>query len=1672
MIYLNRKLNYWGEIMALNPILFSKDVFSAYTEFLINFINFQDPDLEKDLKELIKFDLIKGSRLIKGPYISLNKPYKIGKNLEELSKSYKIHSFLKNKINFNLYSHQEEAFKKITEENNVVISTGTGSGKTESFLFPILNKLLLNESKGLKVLIIYPMNALVNDQMIRIKKLFSGSGITFGKYTGETPQKNINIKRFERPTIIKGNDEEAIEKGEIIPFEEKDSREEIQNDPPNVLVTNYSQLEYLLLREDDLKIFKDMDLEYIILDEIHTYVGEQGSEVAALLRRIKALAKNPEKIKFIGTSATIASGNKEEKEKKIENFAKKLFGVDNISSIFEEYSDINTNDVLYEPSLVKNSLYILNDIIENELNSENYYYLTGKNNVIFKEDIINNAVFRWIIDFLKEPMSLEEVVNAFKKKFNRNNSDNEIAAEIYSYLLAGIEIKNDDDYPLIRPKMHFFVKGINNLRAYFKNGKRYVTLDEDKGYHLYSCRNCGQHYYKGFFEKEKLTIKGIISQRAISEITSNEYEEILFTDSNIFFSDESEKNYDLAYLCEKCGTIHYEPAGKCVNCESKNIIEIFILNENKRCLSCNSSLENNKQKNLVKSSSFEPVDLTILTENILSLADNPKIIIFTDNRQEASFLNGFMEVTSKRFIYRDRLYKFLKNHNIFYNLNELTEKFFYYLFENGDLEKINSKDVYTEKSKELDEYIYLEWFIYEEFCSQISQIKKNSLEKLGLLNIDYDLFNEENKWFLLEWSNKLNIDINSLKGIIYKILDYFRRRNTVDLPILEKVVGNQRNKYKTKLNLPEYINMSSISKNSDLNSLAFISRTNRTYPQVLLQKEIGSINDEFLEELFHFLKKNIFVKKEIGRQKYILLDPNKIIIELNKEKKYLECKTCGEKSLLNRKTKNNSCTNYRCKSSFKENEILYNYDVKRYLNESSRFELKPMEHTGQIKKSDREAAERKFKNGDINVIVATSTLELGIDIGDLDFVLMRNVPPSPANYDQRVGRAGRRLKIGVAITYCGYSNHDQRFFESPQEMIKGEIKEPIFSTKNEPLFIRHIHSFIFTSLFLNSTEKDFELLKKAIPNKISNYLFDELVPDYKRIEYISDDLGKYYRKLISEKKDILVNEIKRYFRFWSDTIEYFTKIYNISEDDLAKKYIEGSAKELEKILKYTKDLYLYWLKKRDEVHKNMAYYNPYNQIINDFIQGNDEYYTLNYLKNHGFLPGYNLVKPGVTIFHIPDVEFFRPYSIALREASPFSTVYVNGKQYKIKDYIIYSTKSKDFIKTFHIHDPNGSKDIFAMHITDVELEKGEKIRSSDTGRKVNSYVMATDFNKNSGHLGGKKYITSGGINIEFYKNATFYLINTGVKDRGNIEHFYVCPECGYTSNKNTEEKNKKNFLKHIKEKHNNKNSILREYTKNIEEGGISIYSKHKSDIILIGGFEKDSEAASVGEAIKLGASLITDISENDLSFDLEYKNGVYNAIIYEDIPGGSGYVEFIFEKIEDIIESSINYLKKCKCEKACYKCLLSYWNQHLHDKLDRNISIEKLEKMKIIKNIITIPPAVEVEEEDNDMEESLLEKEFYKYLKDNGFPLPEKQYEITSPVNTRIDFAYSDKKIAIYLDGKPYHNDPKKIRQDQIITLKLEGDGWKVLRISSDDWNDEDLKVLKINKLKRFLDER
>jgi very-short-patch-repair endonuclease len=216
-----------------------------------------------------------------------------------------------------------------------------------------------------------------------------------------------------------------------------------------------------------------------------------------------------------------------------------------------------------------------------------------------------------------------------------------------------------------------------------------------------------------------------------------------------------------------------------------------------------------------------------------------------------------------------------------------------------------------------------------------------------------------------------------------------------------------------------------------------------------------------------------------------------------------------------------------------------------------------------------------------------------------------------------------------------------------------------------------------------------------------------------------------------------------------------------------------------------------------------------------------------------------------------------------------------------------------------------------------------------------------------------------------------------------------------------------------------------------------------------------------------------DMDETDIGYFTGYDDNGYYALIYENVPGGSGFVEHIFSHFDQIRDIAMDHLSSCSCgsesnssKKACYRCLLSFWNQFNHSVLDRELALDLLSEFKNNTDYLEIPSNVSRSEDDRETD-STFEDAFLKMLKQLNVPLPQKQCKMHSP-DTTIDFAWPDKKIGVYIDGLKYHVNRKK--SDKRIRLLLKNMGWKVVVFDDENWNDKGLRELELKRLFAFLE--
>jgi ATP-dependent helicase YprA (DUF1998 family) len=252
----------------MNPMAFTNQLRHALVDYLMTTFDVNRDGTQQELAAALRRALETHRALFNGPFLELAPPYVRGCTLQQLiderildPRLGALNCFRRGDplpLNAPLYTHQEAAIRKIAgESRGVVVSSGTGSGKTEAFLIPILNDLLIDRTQGVRAVLIYPLNALVNDQLDRLRRLLEGTDITFGRYTSELPENDREaVQRL-------GDDHVARFPNEII------SRKQIQDRGrlPQILITNYAMLEYLLLRPKDSPLFDAGAWRFLVLDE-------------------------------------------------------------------------------------------------------------------------------------------------------------------------------------------------------------------------------------------------------------------------------------------------------------------------------------------------------------------------------------------------------------------------------------------------------------------------------------------------------------------------------------------------------------------------------------------------------------------------------------------------------------------------------------------------------------------------------------------------------------------------------------------------------------------------------------------------------------------------------------------------------------------------------------------------------------------------------------------------------------------------------------------------------------------------------------------------------------------------------------------------------------------------------------------------------------------------------------------------------------------------------------------------------------------------------------------------------------------------------------------------------------------------------------------------------------
>lgn len=1750
--------------MSLNPIQTGKQVIDQFGRYLLSTFPIAHPDLHRQFRQILQHGLGGERFLSKGPYVYLNRPFEQGPTIQQLidEPGLKLHPVLKGIFRFDsLHKHQELAIRAIKAGQHTVLSTGTGSGKTEAFLLPIFDLCLrLRDEKappGLVAIIVYPQNALVNDQLKRLREMLAGTGIRFARYTGETPDgrgdnmpQMENSRAYTREELRRVNEDENFA---LIPWEECYSRADIQDSSktPRILLTNYSQLEYLMLRDKDLNLFRNTPLKYLVMDEVHTYTGELGSEVACLIRRVRAVAKKkPEELICVGTSATIGDNRgKADPETLTREFAHRLFGVDknNITIIREVYKKPDPPaQNSYVPSFPEHPDELLNKLLDaardtqlqespeeipdhllavaEELCGRKASAGVSNSDRLFDLLTSNRLVYQ-LKNIFTEPNQIDDVLprlTSIGDRKNRNTTD--IVSEVLCYLTLGALAQRDGE-PVLLPKLHYFVRGLQGIWAVldpaglrlFASHTEAQKSSDYKALPMILCKSCGQHYFKLFLESDIAAGDSLFAASGYRKgrVPADKRDDVQAGETTVYVTDAlvtvEDEDVKLAsgYLCRFCGTLHDSQPTQCQDdkCRHRGAdtflkVSYFHKDEESRCPSCGSP-----QSHMISTHSSEVFDVHILAQSLLGAMQEPelqKLIVFADSRQDTAFQAAWMEERSKRFRLRHILYSILHHEpSRIWGLNSLAGEI---------LERAIDLGLFKRQPFGQDEdEMRIKWFLLEEIGT--IQQRRIGVENLGLAKVVYHKLDvQTDPEFFTHWGTILDISPADVLKTVRLILDYYRRVGTISDPLFQRSWSYQDPEYrKGIIQTPDHwyplvLILESLPSNhqSKRYTKGLIASNGRSGAQLVVasavsEQRVASASfsadrDRFLEALWEWLHGNdLLVGARLVRRIHGHIEQINIPVsaaQINCENvgvtetatRYLcgSCRKAHAEALPTLK-----CTEYHCNGTVQQTgRDLENYDVVQY-TKLAFVPLKSREHSAQLQAEQRQEAEREFKKtiGKFNCIVCTPTLELGVDIGRLEMVLMKNVAPTPANYAQRAGRAGRRHRIATVFTYCREVGHDQYFFEEPRDIIAGAVKVPAFSLQNRPLIRKHIHSTVLTSLREFASASDKETLARAFPSYVYAYLGEKTTnvdpDDVERLEFFERPCQfPELQSLITRHKSGISNMLKAVFQAtWSKEDR------DAVDDDLLTQSVESysatlqlhSSRLFERIRAF-RDRIRTLNRKSDQftlTRDEEKELRVLSNAVRRFTQESRDNYSLTYLTQDGFFPGYALTREGVLAQCIdPFLEIRRPVTVAIRELTPANHVYADRKVFRTSKINYRQMRSdgrgenRDSYLVTLCYDPALDKvssglgneteggetrpvQIESALLVETELYELEKIDDRKMTRRrigFNLYgVAVTDHHGGEeGQVGDKTY--------RYLVNQQLMLVNIGPSKlvAAGLDKigYPMCPACGAVRDPfQTAE------IEKFREKHRqscNVHDIKR----------VALHVTFRSDTLQIGPYGSSDEAINVLEGIRIGASEVLDMGEVEIEgFVVNDTTQRHWIVFYDPVPGGSGFIPQIMKYWQPIVESGVSRLSECahKCEEACYSCMLHFRNQQHHKQLNRfKAELWLQELLGSLNRTIVIPPSYlssDIEEGESGAEDKCI-----RILRERKFPLPENQHRVDLGDGsfTVADYAYVSQRVLIYVDGmgESLHGNPEQQRRDRVTRAKLRMMGYKVIEITAVSLND------------------
>jgi len=1212
---------------ALTPTETSEKLHEALRDYIEATYHISEPHLIEQRRDLLDSPGV----IHQKPYIETTPQYETGTSFEEIGLDTAVTELFgavstpdEDRLIYDPpYVHQEEAIRRgLVNEESMLVMTGTGSGKTECFLLPILGKLAkeayhrssFQEHDAVRAILLYPMNALVNDQLGRLRQMFGddrirsrfmdwgGRPARFARYTSRTLYPGVRTKEKDQQRLrpikkfyirlqeLADEGDESSEKlinnlkedgkwpakpnlrawygedgkhwtnedGEFqrcVTLEEDAellTRHEVLESPPDVLVTNYSMLEYMMMRPIERPIFDKTsrwlaenpdETLLLVVDEAHLYRGASGAEVALLLRRLRKRLDIPEeRLQVICTSASFQDrGRAAEFGANLTGKSKKQIHV--IDGELKERTPADAGNTADVDALLDVSIKKFQSAESDDERLEAVQPFLDYRGV--NGDGVQTSLFEALKDF--PPMG--SLVN---KTMTNATPPEELAGHLFPGVdkkkgekaltalmtMGSVARESGGQSGLLPSRIHTFFRGLPGLwvcpdedctalpedaRGEGNTGKIYGQPRETcecgaRVFELYTCRNCGTAFFRAYTDnlsnpKYLWAEPGAQFRTAGDMFTEQQPLDVLLSEPR----DHEEAS--TTYLDLVTGRLN--PVNKGDRCrivwipsdreadgdqDANGLFQGVQPGQFHPCPSCGETQSNHRSSVQDHRTKGDPPFQALVTRQIEVQPPNPekeksqfaplrgrKSLIFSDSRQKAARLASLIQDNSTQDV-----------------LRPLIVRGYQELLQSSQARRLTLEDAYLAVLIGASKLgVRLRPSLKESETFSVA-------EKVDQAVQEGDLEDEAELPFLVDDVRSASIPESLLRSLVKALT---RRYYGLEALALGSIVETKRYSKKIREELPDIDGVATAPPQkaalvhewmsawasgpgiwfSDMDESwwgrevdSHTGNFRRINQDVLASKEARrTFKGEWLDKLTDWFC------EPTSDDKYRLKAQN-LSLKIGGNWAYCDaCRTTqrpfpelGHCTRCGREGEGRKIDPDKDKV-FSSRKRYYRQDTVRAVrNDETPVSLIAAEHTAQINSTEyddvfsrAEEFELLFQDIDIgsvddddldfggsgaegkqaaiDVLSCTTTMEVGIDIGSLSGVALRNIPPSRANYQQRAGRAGRRGNaLATVVAYGNSDSHDNHFFRNPDDMIRGKVSDPAVTLDNREIAKRHVRAYL------------------------------------------------------------------------------------------------------------------------------------------------------------------------------------------------------------------------------------------------------------------------------------------------------------------------------------------------------------------------------------------------------------------------------------------------------------------------------------------------------------------------------------------------------------------------------------------------------------------------------------